>query len=80
MFNFSLIAVATTFIRDTTIAYDPLLSFILGLSFYFEINGKPIFMKGSNWIPADSFQSRVTKERLQDLLGSAQQANMVMLW
>jgi len=31
-----------------------------GLSFYFKINGQPIFMKGSNWIPADSFQDRVT--------------------
>ena len=31
-----------------------------GLSFYFKINGLPIFLKGSNWIPADSFQDRVT--------------------
>jgi len=31
-----------------------------GLSFYFRINGRPIFIKGSNWIPADSFQDRVT--------------------
>nr|XP_054341510.1 beta-mannosidase isoform X3 [Pongo pygmaeus] len=33
-----------------------------GLSFYFKINGFPIFLKGSNWIPADSFQDRVTSE------------------
>lgn len=33
-----------------------------GLSFYFRINGFPIFMKGSNWIPADSFQDRVTSK------------------
>uniref|UniRef100_A0A8D1TM09 Beta-mannosidase n=1 Tax=Sus scrofa TaxID=9823 RepID=A0A8D1TM09_PIG len=31
-----------------------------GLSFYFKINGLPIFLKGSNWIPADSFQDQVT--------------------
>lgn len=31
-----------------------------GLSFYFRINGKPIFLKGSNWIPAHSFQDQVT--------------------
>uniref|UniRef100_A0A672N1W2 beta-mannosidase n=1 Tax=Sinocyclocheilus grahami TaxID=75366 RepID=A0A672N1W2_SINGR len=27
-----------------------------GLSFYFWINGKPIFLKGSNWIPVHAFQ------------------------
>uniref|UniRef100_A0A8B9TT03 Beta-mannosidase n=1 Tax=Anas platyrhynchos TaxID=8839 RepID=A0A8B9TT03_ANAPL len=26
-----------------------------GLSFYFRINGRPIFIKGSNWIPAGFF-------------------------
>lgn len=31
-----------------------------GLSFYFRINGRPIFLKGSNWIPAHSFQDQVT--------------------
>ena len=34
-----------------------------GLSFYFKINGLPIFLKGSNWIPADSFQDKVTSDR-----------------
>ncbi|CAL1537672.1 unnamed protein product [Lymnaea stagnalis] len=42
-----------------------------GLTFYFRINGIPIFLKGSNWIPADSFQERITKDKLQFLLGSA---------
>ncbi|XP_033016272.1 beta-mannosidase isoform X3 [Lacerta agilis] len=50
-----------------------------GLSFYFRINGLPIFMKGSNWIPADSFQDRVTSKRLRILLQSAVDANMNML-
>lgn len=31
-----------------------------GLSFYFRINGKPIFLKGSNWIPAHSFQDQIS--------------------
>ncbi|XP_050011677.1 beta-mannosidase isoform X3 [Alexandromys fortis] len=48
----------------------------LGLSFYFKINGLPIFLKGSNWIPADSFQDRVTPELLQVLLRSVVDANM----
>ncbi|XP_068537934.1 beta-mannosidase [Anas acuta] len=47
-----------------------------GLSFYFRINGRPIFIKGSNWIPADSFQDRVTYDKLWLLLKSAADANM----
>lgn len=47
-----------------------------GLSFYFKINGIPIFIKGSNWIPADSFQDRVTSGVLKRLLQSAADANM----
>uniref|UniRef100_A0A669Q8A0 Beta-mannosidase n=1 Tax=Phasianus colchicus TaxID=9054 RepID=A0A669Q8A0_PHACC len=47
-----------------------------GLSFYFKINGQPVFLKGSNWIPADSFQDRVTYDTLWLLLKSAADANM----
>ncbi|XP_078057254.1 beta-mannosidase isoform X2 [Mustelus asterias] len=47
-----------------------------GLSFYFKINGLPIFLKGSNWIPADAFLDRVTFDVLQNLLQSAVDANM----
>ncbi|CAJ0915443.1 unnamed protein product [Ranitomeya imitator] len=47
-----------------------------GLSFYMKINGVPIFLKGSNWIPADSFQDRVNSDRLRNLLQSAVDANM----
>ncbi|XP_051820137.1 beta-mannosidase isoform X1 [Antechinus flavipes] len=47
-----------------------------GLSFYFKINGLPIFIKGSNWIPADSFQDRVTSDLLRLLLQSVVDANM----
>nr|XP_020014177.1 beta-mannosidase isoform X2 [Castor canadensis] len=47
-----------------------------GLSFYFRINGFPIFLKGSNWIPADSFQDRVTSDVLRLLLQSVVDANM----
>uniref|UniRef100_A0A1A8CE61 Beta-mannosidase n=1 Tax=Nothobranchius kadleci TaxID=1051664 RepID=A0A1A8CE61_NOTKA len=48
----------------------------LGLSFYFRINGKPVFLKGSNWIPADAFQDRVDPSVLRNLLQSAVDANM----
>ncbi|XP_013070848.2 beta-mannosidase-like isoform X1 [Biomphalaria glabrata] len=48
----------------------------LGLTFYFRVNGIPIFLKGSNWIPADSFQERVTFDNLKYLLTSAVLANI----
>ncbi|KAG7458795.1 hypothetical protein MATL_G00224440 [Megalops atlanticus] len=50
-----------------------------GLSFYFRINGRPVFLKGSNWIPAHSFQDQVTFDVLKNLLQSAADANMNML-
>ncbi|CAF1008522.1 unnamed protein product [Rotaria sordida] len=52
---------------------------INGSSFYFAINFQPIFIKGSNWIPPDSFQERVSDEKLERLLRSAQLSNMNML-
>ena len=30
-----------------------------GLSFYFRVNGQPMFMKGSNWIPAHVLPEQV---------------------
>lgn len=47
-----------------------------GLTFYFRVNGLPIFFKGSNWIPADSFQERITKDKIRTLLQSAVDAHM----
>ena len=32
-----------------------------GESFQFVVNGKPFFAKGANWIPADTFVTRITK-------------------
>jgi len=43
------------------------------------INGVPVFAKGGNWIPADSFPSRITKEKYRQLLESVRDANMNML-
>ena len=50
-----------------------------GKSFTFFINGIPVFAKGANWIPADSFPTRITKEKYRQLVGSARDANMNML-
>jgi beta-mannosidase len=50
-----------------------------GKSFTFVVNGVPVFMKGANWIPADSFPTRMTRERYRQLIESARDANMNML-
>ncbi len=50
-----------------------------GKSFTFVINGVPVFAKGGNWIPADSFPTRITKDKYRELLGSVRDTNMNML-
>jgi len=50
-----------------------------GESFQFVVNGVPFFARGANWIPADSFVTRMTRERYEALLRSAAEANMNML-
>ncbi len=53
-----------------------------GKSFQFVVNGVPIFAKGSNWIPADSFLTRFTDERLEKLIAdaAASHQNMLRVW
>jgi beta-mannosidase len=50
-----------------------------GESFTFVVNGVPVFAKGGNWIPADSFPTRIPKEKYRQLLESVRDANMNML-
>jgi beta-mannosidase len=50
-----------------------------GKSFTFVINGVPVFAKGGNWIPADSFPTRIGKDKYRQLLESVRDANMNML-
>ncbi len=50
-----------------------------GESFTLVVNGVPIFAKGANWIPSDSFTPRVNKEKYRQLLTSAVQVNINML-
>ena len=52
------------------------LEFQTGLSFFFNINNQRTFIKGANWIPADAFQERVSRPRLERLLQSLVDANM----
>jgi beta-mannosidase len=50
-----------------------------GKSFFLKVNGAPVFMKGANWIPSDSFLDRQTPERVASLLQAAAAANMNMV-
>ncbi|XP_070497078.1 beta-mannosidase isoform X2 [Chironomus tepperi] len=51
-----------------------------GLSFYFKVNGIPIFMKGSNWIPSHILPEKSANEnKIKELLQAARDAHMNML-
>lgn len=50
-----------------------------GSSFYFKLNGVPVFMKGANYIPADNFLPRVSSETYHTLIKEAKDAHMNML-
>lgn len=50
-----------------------------GESFYFRVNGRPIFAKGANWIPDHAFVNACTPETYRDRLQSAVDANMNMV-
>ncbi|WP_088102750.1 beta-mannosidase [Halalkalibacter urbisdiaboli] len=50
-----------------------------GKTFYFELNGVPVFIKGANHIPNDSFQTEVSYERYRHEIASAVESNMNML-
>lgn len=51
----------------------------IGSQFTIEVNGKPIFCKGANWIPDDCFLNRVDEARYRRRLEQAVGANMNML-
>jgi beta-mannosidase len=50
-----------------------------GSTFYFELNGVPVFMKGANYIPNDNFLPRVTEKKYRNVVARAVDANMNML-
>ncbi len=53
-----------------------------GESFQFLVNGRPIFAKGANWIPAHSFVAGLTRADYERDLASAAAAhmNMIRVW
>ena len=54
----------------------------LGESFYVKVNGRPVFMKGANYIPQDNFLPRVTADKQEQLFRDMTEShfNMVRVW
>lgn len=50
-----------------------------GESFFFRLNGKPVFAKGANYIPLSVFQDQVTAADYRQIIDDALAANMNML-
>ncbi|WP_454849745.1 beta-mannosidase [Rhizobium binxianense] len=50
-----------------------------GSRFAFKVNGREIFCRGANWIPADALFSLSSPDKTEDLLQSAKSANMNMI-
>ena len=50
-----------------------------GESFYFKLNGVPVFMKGANYVPQSSFPGNVSERRYQNIINDVCAANMNML-
>ena len=55
----------------------------IGQSFQFKVNGKPLFMRGADWIPASSYPGTMARsegdDRYAELIKQAKDANMNML-
>ncbi len=63
-------------LRDLSLVSEPDAA---GRSFGFRVNGRDVFARGANWIPADALHGRITREGVRDLLQSAVDANMNMI-
>jgi len=49
------------------------------LSYQIKINGKNVFVKGSNWVPLDCFTGSIPEEKYIKLISQAKKANYNML-
>jgi beta-mannosidase len=50
-----------------------------GTSFFFQINNVPIFCGGSDWIPADNFIPRISREKYYDWIKMLVDGNQFMI-
>ncbi|MFT3972388.1 MAG: glycoside hydrolase family 2 protein [Amaricoccus sp.] len=66
-------------LRDVRLVSEP---DAVGRSFAFHVNGRPVFARGANWIPADALPGRITAAKTRALLQSAADAhmNMIRVW
>jgi beta-mannosidase len=53
-----------------------------GAPWQWQINGRPVFLRGANWVPADVLPGRVTAADYTRLLGQAKEAgiNFLRVW
>jgi beta-mannosidase len=65
-------------IREVDLVEEPI-SKDEGQSFTIIINGKKVFCKGADWVPADSIMARVTPEKYERLIQEAAECNFNML-
>ena len=54
----------------------------VGTTMKLRVNGRDVFAKGANWIPADALPGRITEAAVRPLLQSARDAhmNMIRVW
>lgn len=50
--------------------------YVVGRSYYFRVNGEPVFLKGSNWIPSAVLPELITEQYLRELLTASKAAHM----
>ena len=48
----------------------------VGRTYYFRVNGEPVFLKGSNWIPSAVLPELITDQYLRELLTASKDAHM----
>lgn len=50
-----------------------------GRAFTIVVNGRPVFIRGANWIPEDCFPSRLTADQYRERIQQAADANLNLL-
>ncbi len=59
--------------RSVRVLQEPKADNILGYAF--EINGKEVVVKGSNWVPTECFTGIITDQKYKDILSLAEKGN-----